>query len=65
LLSEQLEAANYPVREIESIDRDAAKIELVATLVGTTADPRELDAVVSTLSANPIVDDTTWATRTE
>jgi putative Mg2+ transporter-C (MgtC) family protein len=63
-LVEQLEAANYPVRDVEVIDRETGKTELVATLVATTADPEELDKVVSTLDSNPITEDAHWSLRT-
>jgi hypothetical protein len=36
-----LEAANYPPQGIEVIEREQGKIELVVTLLGTAADPRE------------------------
>src|SRR5271167_3842469 len=41
LLRDQLESANYPPQGIEVIDREQGGAELVATLMGTTADPRE------------------------
>ncbi len=63
-LVEQLEAANYPVRDVEVIDREAAKTELVAILVATTANPEELDKVVSILEDNPITEDAHWSLRT-
>jgi uncharacterized membrane protein YhiD involved in acid resistance len=47
LLREQLEAANYPLQGIEVIDRENDGVELVATLLGTAANPRELDEIVS------------------
>jgi hypothetical protein len=43
LLETKLEQANYPVREVEVIERDASSVELVATLVANTADPVELE----------------------
>jgi putative Mg2+ transporter-C (MgtC) family protein len=41
LLETKLEQANYPVREVEVIERDPSSVELVATLVANTADPVE------------------------
>jgi putative Mg2+ transporter-C (MgtC) family protein len=64
LLVQQLETANYPVRDVEVVDRDAGKIELVATLVATAAIPHELDHTVSILAKNPITDDANWSLRT-
>jgi putative Mg2+ transporter-C (MgtC) family protein len=63
LLQTQLEGANYPFREIETIEREDA-VELVATLVGTEADPNELDAVVAALERAPITRSASWTFRT-
>lgn len=38
--------------------------ELVATLLGTTADPQELDAIVSRHDGNPLVESASWSLRT-
>jgi putative Mg2+ transporter-C (MgtC) family protein len=64
LLGAQLEAAHYPLREIEVVEREGDTVELVATLVATSADPRELDNVVSLLSAAPIAEHVSWTVRT-
>jgi putative Mg2+ transporter-C (MgtC) family protein len=64
LLREQLEAANYPLQGIEVIEREQGKIELVATLLGTAANPRELDDIVSRLDGNPLVENASWSLRT-
>ncbi len=64
LLREQLAAAHYPVRDIEVIEREQGGIELVATLLGTTADPRELDEIVSRLDRSPLVQNAGWSLRT-
>jgi putative Mg2+ transporter-C (MgtC) family protein len=63
-LSDQLEAAKYPFKDIEEEDEKADEIELVATLLGTAANPDELDAVVTRLKANPIVENASWILRT-
>jgi putative Mg2+ transporter-C (MgtC) family protein len=63
LLATQLETANYPVRDVEVIDRDA-NIELVATLVATTANAEELDSLVAIMDKNPITEDANWSLRT-
>jgi putative Mg2+ transporter-C (MgtC) family protein len=63
-LREQLEAANYPVQDVEVEDETDDEIELVATLLGTTADPDELDAIVARLKANSIVENAGWNLRT-
>jgi putative Mg2+ transporter-C (MgtC) family protein len=64
LLREQLDAASYPVQDIEIDDREQGDIELVATLLGTAADPHELDDIVTRLEASPLVQSATWNTRT-
>jgi len=63
LLEAQLEAAHYPVREVEVLDREAGTVEIVARLVGTTADPRELDDVVALLEKSPMVVHASWTAR--
>jgi putative Mg2+ transporter-C (MgtC) family protein len=64
LLREALEAAKYPVRGIEVIDRDGGDTEIVATLLGTAADPDELDAIVASLDRSPMVESASWTIRT-
>jgi putative Mg2+ transporter-C (MgtC) family protein len=64
LLTAQLETANYPLREIEVVEHEPETVEVVATLVGTSANRDELERVVSTLSRAPITQHATWAVRT-
>jgi putative Mg2+ transporter-C (MgtC) family protein len=64
LLRERLESANYPLQGIDVIERGQGGIELVATLLGTAADPRELDEIVSRLDSNPLVESANWSLRT-
>jgi putative Mg2+ transporter-C (MgtC) family protein len=64
LLREQLEIANYPLQDIEVIERDQGRIELAATLLGTAANPRELDEIVTHLDSNPLVENASWSLRT-
>ena len=59
-----MESANYPLQDIEVIERDQGGIELVATLLGTAADPHELDEIISRLDANPLVQNVSWSLRT-
>ena len=63
LLEAQLEAANYPVREIDVAEREPDAVEIIATLVATAADPRELDAVVAALAKAPLVRHASWTAR--
>ena len=64
LLREALETGNYPVRGIEVIERDGGDTEIVATLLGTAAEPDELDAIVANLDRNAMVDSASWSIRT-
>jgi putative Mg2+ transporter-C (MgtC) family protein len=64
LLETELESANYPIREIEILERDPETIELVAKLQGTSGKRQELERVVSALSAQPLVQHATWTVRT-
>jgi putative Mg2+ transporter-C (MgtC) family protein len=64
LLQAQLESANYAPREIEVTERDNETVELVATLLGTTADPHELDEVVSHLDGEELTEHASWNLRT-
>ena len=64
LLRQKLESASYPLRDIEVIERDGGGAELVATLLGTAADPRELDEIVSTLDGSPLAENASWTLRT-
>jgi len=47
LLVEKLEAANYPVGDVEVVDRANGAAEIVARLTRTAVDPKELDVVVA------------------
>jgi len=62
VLVEKLEAANYPVRDVEEVDRDD-EIELVATLSATSVEPDELDIVTSELASLAGVLHATWSSR--
>jgi len=64
LLTAQLKSANYPLREIEVVERDAETVEIVATLVGTSANRAELERVVSALRRAAITQHATWTVRT-
>jgi putative Mg2+ transporter-C (MgtC) family protein len=63
-LRDQLEAAHYPPKDIEAVEREPGEVELVAVLVGTTADPNERDGVVSRLEACAPVENASWNLRT-
>jgi len=64
LLYEELEAHRYPIREIVTLTESHDLIELAATIVPTTADPNELDLIVTHLEARPEVASATWTVET-
>ncbi len=64
LLETLLSEASYPFREIETTERDDETVELVATLVGTEADPGELDEVIAGLNGAPVTKRAGWSLRT-
>jgi putative Mg2+ transporter-C (MgtC) family protein len=63
-LVERLEAAKYPVAEIEEIERGDLQ-EIVATLVSTAVEAKELDLVVSELQQKRGVRHATWESSTK
>jgi putative Mg2+ transporter-C (MgtC) family protein len=64
LLESKLEISSYPIREVNDVEREPHSVEVVATLVGNTAEATELDQVVAELSATPFIDHASWAART-
>lgn len=63
-LVEHLEAANYPVGDVELDEHGEGAVEIVATLVSTAVDAKELDAVVERLRRMPGVRHVTWESST-
>ncbi len=64
LLVEKLEAAQYPVSDVNVIDRTEGVVEIVATLVSTAVEAKELDAVAVDLARRPGVRHATWDVST-
>jgi putative Mg2+ transporter-C (MgtC) family protein len=64
-LQDALEAAKYPVGDVEVIEQSDTQQEIVATLVSTAVDPRELDAVAARLEAYAGVRNATWDVSTK
>ena len=60
LLYAELERANYPIHEIETLSENNGEVELAAMLVPSTADPEELDAVVETLNTSKNIHSAAW-----
>ena len=61
LLAAVLEKASYPIRQLEVEERSPKASELLATLVSTSVDPAELDAVATELEKSPLVSYATWS----
>lgn len=61
---EMLEKVNYPVGDIEVVDRSNGAAEIVARLTRTTVDPKELDAVIEAMEKKGGVRDATWEAST-
>jgi len=64
-LVERLEAAHYPVADVEVVEHGDDLLEIVATLVSTAIDPRELDVVATDLQRQPGVRHATWEVSTK
>ena len=64
LIAAALEAASYPVRDVEILSDSDEFVELAATLLPTTAEAAELDAVVVSLEASPKITSATWTVET-
>ncbi|EKS32758.1 MgtC/SapB family protein [Afipia clevelandensis] len=65
VLVEKLEAASYPVSGVNVIERGEDVLEIVATLVSTAVDAKELDAVTAELARRPGVRHATWDVSTK
>lgn len=64
LLVERLEAAQYPVGDVEVVERADEGAEIVATLVSTAIEPGDLDVVTTDLARRPGVRHATWDAST-
>lgn len=63
-LVEHLEAADYPVGDVEVDEHGDSAVEIVATLVSTAVHAAELDAVVARLRRMPGVTHAAWESST-
>lgn len=64
MLYDELEMHNYPIREIETLSESDDYVELAASIVPTTADHKELDAIVSHIERRTEVTSATWTVAT-
>ena len=65
LLFKELEQRHYPIRNIETLSEGEDLIELAATLVPTSANPEDLDAVAHHLERHEAIESATWTVETE
>ncbi|MGK9232894.1 MgtC/SapB family protein [Inquilinus limosus] len=65
LLLDRLQAARYPASDDEVIERGDDTVEIVATLVSTAVNPKELEAVVARLGTQPGVSHASWEASTK
>jgi putative Mg2+ transporter-C (MgtC) family protein len=63
-LVERLEAAKYPVADVNVVELGDDLLEIVATLVSTAVNPNELNPVVVDLQHQPGVRHATWEVST-
>ena len=64
ILTERLEAADYPVRDSEVLERDDDEVEIIATLAATSVPASDLDAIVARLEKEAGVRHVTWTSST-
>lgn len=63
-LIEYLEAAQYPVSDVTTIERSEEAVDIVARLISTAVDRTELDHVVEKLERLPAISHATWESST-
>ncbi|AWN34968.1 MgtC/SapB family protein [Methylobacterium radiodurans] len=63
LLVDRLEAASYPVRGVEVVERGEDAVDVVATLLADAVEGGELDAVTDDLARDPRIRHATWSVR--
>ncbi|EJF89317.1 MgtC/SapB family protein [Bartonella tamiae] len=64
LLVDMLEKAQYPVSDVEFFELSDERIELVATLISTAIDKKEIEAVVDALEKRRDVYHANWESST-
>lgn len=60
LLVQRLEQANYPVSDVEIVERGDDTVEIVATLVSTAVNPHEIEEVTAYLAKQAGVTNASW-----
>ena len=62
---EVLEEADYPVRDVDVVERSDEVSEVIATLVSTAVEPAELDAAAEKIAKSPHVSHASWSSNAE
>ena len=65
LLADELERHHYPIRDIATLAETEEHVELAAALLASSAEPEELDVVVSHLEHHPAILSATWSVSAE
>lgn len=60
LLIQRAEASNYPLGDIEQTAGLDDTVHIVARLVSTAVDPKEMDAIIDALKQSDAISDATW-----
>ena len=63
LVVETLAGADYPVRDVEIAERGEKASEVIATLVATSVESEELDAVCAALEGSDLVSFASWVAQ--
>ena len=63
-LIDRLQAAHYPVADIEVAEHGAGTTEVTAVLVSTAVVAMEIEAVIRELASHPSISDATWESST-
>ena len=64
LLFAELEGANYPIQDIETLSEGEEQVELAAVLVSTSVEAKALDTIVHNLETHEFVESATWTVST-
>ena len=65
LVVEALEAASYPIRDIDVMERSEELTDIATTLVSTAVEPSELDAVAAKLEKSPMISHASWSSSAD
>ena len=64
MLYDELERHDYPIREIVTLSESEDYVQVAASIIPTTADPKELDLIVTHIEHRAEVTSATWTVET-